>query len=205
MFIKKKIITMKKKIIFAIIIIALILLIDISTIFPEKEVIEPEIFNQKMITFYDQYFSLQQERVRLAKLGYESAFAEEILDQMSVARNKAKEALNTLQEMENIARELETQETVGLILSVWAREKLPYRKKYGLAGAILSKIPLIGRLVDGFDAVHESARMGIYKAYQSTLPDDRPILEKELKKCGLEKIEDIFTCNFVKVDKILLA
>lgn len=122
---------------------------------------------------------------------------------MSVARNKAKEALNTLQEMENIARELETQETVSLTPSAWAREKLPYRKKYGLAGAILSKIPLIGRLIDGFDAVHESARMGIYKAYQSTIPGDRPILEKELQKCGLEKIEDIFTCNFVKVDKIL--
>lgn len=200
---EKKIITMKKKIIFAIIIISLILLIDISTIFPRKEVLEPEIFNQKMITFYDQYFFLQEERVRLAKSGYESASDEEILDQMSVARNRAKEALNTLQEMENIARELETQETVGLIPYAWAREKLPYRKKYGLAGAILSKVPLIGRLVDGFDAVHESARMGIYKAYQSTLPDDRPILEEELKKCGLEKIEDIFTCNFVKVDKIL--
>ncbi len=38
-----------------------------------------------MITFYDQYFFLQEERVRLAKLGYESASDEEILDQMSVA------------------------------------------------------------------------------------------------------------------------
>ena len=39
-----------------------------------------------MITFYDQYFFLQEERVRLAKLGYESASDEEILDQMSVAK-----------------------------------------------------------------------------------------------------------------------
>ena len=179
----------------------------------KKEEVKEEqvnVFNQKMLIFYDQYVVLQQERVRLAKLGYEKADDEQILDQMAKARNQASQVYATLKEMEDIARGLEEQEQeqgqVGLIPMAWAKDekkKLSYRQKYGLVGAILSKIPVVGKLVNGFDTVHESARMGIYKAYQKSSGVDTDILDEELKRCGLNKIDDIFTCNFTVVDTII--
>lgn len=196
----------KKKIIIGIIILVVAVSIIVFLVFSKTstdKTDKADVFNQKMITFYDQYVSLQQERLRLAKLGYEVASDEKILDQMSIARSKAREVLNTLQEMGDIARGFESQEISGLVSAAWAKEKLSYRQKYGLVGAILSKIPVVGKLVDGFDIVHESARMGIYKAYHNACDADREILDGELKGCGLSGIDDIFTCNFVKVDKII--
>lgn len=177
----------------------------------KKEEVKEEqvnVFNQKMLIFYDQYVVLQQERVRLAKLGYEKADDEQILDQMAKARNQASQVYNTLKELETIARSFEEQEQeqeqASLISAAWAKDKkLSYRQKYGLVGAILSKIPVVGKLVDGFDTVHESARMGIYKAYQKSSGVDTDILDEELKRCGLNKIDDIFTCNFTVVSTII--
>lgn len=180
----------------------------------EREVKEEQVnvFNQKMSVFYDQYAVLQQERVRLSKLGYDEAGEEQILDQMAKTRDQASQVYTTLKEMEDIARDLEEQEKeqeqvqVGLIPMAWAKDekqKPSYRQKYGLVGAILSKLPVVGKLVDGFDTVHESVRIGIYKAYKESSGVDTDILDEELKLCGLNKIEDVFTCNFTVVDTIM--
>jgi len=212
-----------KKSIIAILVTVLILVIGIAAflIFTrsneqdkeevrEREVKEEQVnvFNQKMSVFYDQYIVLQQERVRLSKLGYDEADEKQILDQMAKTRDQASQVYTTLKEMEDIARGLEEQEQkqVGLIPMAWAKDekqKLSYRQKYGLVGAILSKLPVVGKLVDGFDTVHESVRIGIYKAYKESSGVDTDILDEELKLCGLNKIEDVFTCNFTVVDTIM--
>ena len=159
-------------------------------------------FNQLSLSLYDEYAKLQEENVRLSMYGYENYSTEQILDQMKVVREKAQEVYGLLNDLQKSAEEIESNylARLKLVKLVWAEQT--YKQKYGIVGAILSKIPVVGKLVDGFDTVHESARLGIYKAYQSCPENDRKILDAELKEKGLNSIDEIFTCNFVKVDDL---
>jgi hypothetical protein len=163
---------------------------------------ETKSFDEQALSLYDEYLKLQEENVRLSMYGYKNYTTEQMLDQMKVVRERGQKVYDLLMDLQEQAEGIENNFLVrhGLIKPVFAEQT--YRQKYGLVGAILSKIPVVGKLVDGFDTVHESARLGIYKAYHSCSEVDRDILDAELKRNGVNNINEIFTCNFVKIDNL---
>jgi len=159
-------------------------------------------FNQQSLDLYDEYAKLQEENVRLSMYGYNNSDTVKILDQMKSVRERAQKVYDLLIDLQEQAGKIEDNLLVrsGIIKPVFAEQT--YRQKYGIVGALLSKVPVVGKLVDGFDTVHESARLGVYKAYQKSSGVDRDILDEELKKNGINGIDEIFTCNFVKIDNL---
>ncbi|MFA5128662.1 MAG: hypothetical protein WC445_01695 [Patescibacteria group bacterium] len=190
---------MKKIIVF----IMIILVIAGASFFAWKNLTkETKNFDKQSVSLYNEYLNFQEENVRLSMYGYKNYTTEQMLDQMKVVREKGKKVYDLLMDLHKQAEEIEGNFLVrsGLVKPVFAEQT--YKQKYGLVGAILSKVPVVGKLVDGFDTVHESARLGIYKAYQGCAGVDREILNAELKKNGINNINEIFTCHFTKVEDL---
>ncbi|MBU1146148.1 hypothetical protein KKD80_01190 [Patescibacteria group bacterium] len=190
---------MKKIIVFAVIILVVA---GISFFAWQNFTKQTDSFDQQALSLYNEYSKLQEENVRLSMYGYENYNTEQMLDQMKVVRDGAQKVYDLFIDLQKQAEKIENNFLVRLKLVKPVFAEQTYRQKYGLVGAILSKVPVVGKLVDGFDTVHESARLGIYKAYQNCSEVDRDILDAELKKNGINSIDEIFTCNFVKVDNI---
>jgi len=161
-------------------------------------------FNQKTSQFYDEFVTLQIERVRLAKAAQDGEDISPLLDQMEKIQKQAEKAYHILNDLYLLASKIEGGEEMTFIPFFLATPVLA-QEKHGLVGTILYWTPVVGRFVTAFDQVSEGVRLGIYKTYQRTLKEgesvDKQAMEKMFKEAGLSKPEDIFSCDPFKLRK----
>ena len=152
-------------------------------------------FNKTSQSFYKEYKKLQEERVRLASLGYKESSQKDLLNQMNKMHKQAEKTYQQMIALYNISKKInvEPDSTSQTFLAkpVYAGALTDFTKN------VIWNLPVVSRLAHGFDSTTDHLRLGLYKGYfnakDSGLPE-APIEYLDIfKSRGLEKPEDILT------------
>lgn len=148
-------------------------------------------FNRLQEDFYDEYLTLQEERVRVAAIAHNGAGHDEIINQLEIMHEQAEKTYEVMIKMHETASRIEIVEEEDevsiFVTSVYAGSFQDFGKN------VIWNLPLVGRLAHGFDTTTDSIRLGLYKAYNSGIVGDQEILDELMRKKDIKTREELLT------------
>jgi len=147
-------------------------------------------YNRFHDDFYDEYKTLQEERVRIAAFAYAGAGDEVIINQLEKMHKQAQKTYDIMIKMYETAQKIgATDDTQSILLAapVYAGALQDFGKD------VIWNLPIVGRLANGFDTMTDSIRLGLYKSYSSGIVGDQEIIEELMSVRGLALREELLT------------